>query len=100
MSDGPTNAEKIRCLPYVMAFDAFNSTFCQLSVLGSVFILFMAELGLPKHEIGLILSLVPFASMGAIFLAPLAARVGVKRVFVASWGLRNVFAGGTIFSPW
>ena len=100
MSDGPTNAEKIRCLPYVMAFDAFNSTFCQLSVLGSVFILFMAELGLPKHKIGMILSLVPFASMGAIFLAPLAARLGVKRVFVTSWGLRNVFAAGTLFSPW
>ena len=90
----------MRHLPFVMAFDAFNSTFCQLSVLGSVFILFLAELGLPKGQIGAVLSLVPFASMGAIFLAPLAARVGVKKVFVTAWATRNVFAAGTLLSPW
>lgn len=100
MSPQPTNAEKIRRLPFVIAFDAFNSMFCQLSVLGSVFILFLSELGLPKTQIGMVLSLVPFASVGAILLAPLAARVGVKRVFVVFWGTRNVFAAILLATPW
>ncbi|RPI60946.1 MAG: MFS transporter, partial [Planctomycetaceae bacterium] len=100
MNASPTNAEKIRRLPFVIAFDAFNATFCQLSVLGSVFILFLSELGLPKGRIGLILSLVPFASVGAILLAPLAARIGVKRVFITFWGTRNIFAAIILLTPW
>ena len=84
----------------MIAFDAFNNVFCQFTVFGAVFILFLSELGLPKTQIGLVLSLVPFASMGAIFLAPLAARVGVKRVFVTFWGARNIFAGAIMATPW
>ena len=99
MSDGPTNAEKIRSLPFVMAFDAFNAGFCALAVLGSVFTLFLGELGMPKSQIGSIMSLVPLASMGAILLAPLSARIGIKKVFVAFWGTRNVFSALTLLTP-
>lgn len=101
MPAGPSNAELLRRLPYIVAFDAFNSVFCQLSVLGAaVFGTFMVTLGLREDQIGLVWSLVNFASIGAIFLAPLSARIGVKRVFVTFWGTRNVFAGGVILTPW
>jgi len=95
----PTTAEKIRRLPYLIAFDAFNNVFCVLTVFGAVFTLFLSELGLTKERISQVLSLVPFASMGAILMAPLAARVGVKRVFVAFWGSRNIFAGASSPRP-
>ena len=76
MTQEPTPAERIRHLPHVMAFDALNSVFCRLTVFGSVFVLFLSDLGLDKARIGVVLSLIPFAGIGAIFLAPLAAGWG------------------------
>ena len=83
-----------------MAFDALNSVFCQLTVFGSIFVLFLSDLGLNKARIGVVLSLIPFAGICAIFLAPLSARLGVKRVFVSFWATRNVFVGGVLAAPW
>lgn len=100
MSAEPTNAEKLRRLPFVMAFDTFNSTFCQLSVLGSIFILFLSGLGLPKSRIGMVQSLVLFCGVVSIFMAPVAARMGVKRVFITFWAIRNVFAAAVLATPW
>jgi len=100
MSGEPTTAEKFRRLPYVMAFDALNSIFCQLTVFGSVFVLFLSGLGMDKARIGFLLSLIPFASTGAILLAPLAARIGVKPIFLGFWAARNAFVAGMLLTPW
>jgi HEAT repeat protein/MFS-type transporter involved in bile tolerance (Atg22 family) len=100
MPDEPITAEKFRRLPYIMAFDAFNSVFCQLTVFGSVFVLFLSGLGMDKARIGFLLSLISFASMGAIFLAPLSARIGVKPTFLGFWTARNLFVAGMLATPW
>ncbi len=100
MAVEPTPAERIRHLPHVAAFDAFNSVFCRLTVFDSVFVLFLSELGLDKARIGLVLSLIHFAAVGSIFLAPLAARVGVKPVFLVFWGARNLFVLGMLPLPY
>lgn len=100
MPTEPTNAEKLRRLPFVMAFDSFNSMFCNLSVLGSIFILFLSALGLPKSRIGMVQSLVLFCGVVSILMAPVAARLGVKRVFITFWAIRNVFAAAILATPW
>jgi HEAT repeat protein/MFS family permease len=100
MSAEPTNAEKLRRLPFVMAFDTFNSVFCNLSVVSGIFILFLSAMGMPKGRIGLIQSLLLFCGVISIFMAPIAAKVGVKRVFITFWGIRNIFAAAILAAPW
>lgn len=96
----PTTAEKLRRLPFVMGFDALNSMFCNLSVLGSIFILFLSAMGLNKSRIGLVQSLVLFCGVVSVFMAPVAARLGPKRVFITFWASRNVFALAILATPW
>ncbi len=79
LKDTPTDAEKIRRLPWTVAGDTANALFTQLTIFGSAFILFLSELGLPKTEIGLTMSLLPFCGLIALFVAPLVARAGFKR---------------------
>ncbi len=100
MSAETTNAEKIRRLPFVMAFDAFNSTFCQLTVFGGMFILFLSAMGLKREGIGTVQSLLAFCGVVSIFIAPVAARLGVKRVFIFFWACRNVFTVALLAAPW
>ncbi|MFA6133802.1 MAG: MFS transporter [Phycisphaerae bacterium] len=100
MSSEPTNADRIRHLPYVLAFDSLNAAFCSLSILGSIFVLFLSELGLPKDRVGFLLSLICFMSVIALVMAPLAARWGVKRVFLTAWTIRNGFALMMLATPW
>ena len=96
----PTTAEKIRRLPWTLAADATNSVFCTLTVFGSVFTLFLDELGLPKRQIGLILSLFPFCGLIAPFIAPWTARVGVKRTFLVFFGARKFVVALLLLTPW
>ena len=99
MPSEPTNAEKTRRLPWVIAANATNSVFCTLTVFGSVFTLFLDELGLPKTYIGFILSLFPFCGVLAPFVAPLTVRLGIKRTFIAFWGLRKVVTALLLLTP-
>ncbi len=88
-----TDVEKIRRLPWIVAADSLNTGFFLLTFSGSVFILFLNELGLNAGQIGFLLSLVPFCGIIAPFVAPTVARFGYKRTFVTFWGIRNfVFA--------
>jgi MFS family permease len=96
----PTNAEKIRRLPWSIAFNAANSVFVQLTFFGSVFVLFLSELGLSKTQIGSLLSLFPFSGLIALFIAPAVARFGYKRAFLASWGARKTVAVFLLLTPW
>ena len=67
---------------------------------GSVFILFLNELGLPKTRIGFILSLLPFCGVLALFIAPTIARAGFKRTFIIFWGLRKFVIAFLLLTPW
>lgn len=100
MSEEPTNAEKIRALPWSIAGWGFNSVYVQLTLLGSVFVLFLSELGLSKSRIGDLLSFVPFAAIIALFIAPRIARTGYKRTFLIFFGARKVATVFVLFTPW
>ena len=95
-----TNTEKIRRLPWSIAYGGTNAAFCYLTVFGSVFILFLDELGLPKTQIGFILSLIPLCGVLALFIAPTIAHVGFKRIFIIFWGLRKFVAAFLLLTPW
>ena len=53
----------------------------------------LAELGLPKQQIGFLLSLFPFCGLLALGFAPTAARFGRKRVYVVCYGIRKPVMG-------
>jgi len=99
MNQELTNLEKIRRLPWQIAGNGFNIIFWLTAAAGSVFILFLAELGLDKARIGLLLSLLPFCGISAIFTAPYVARFGLKRVFLLFFGARKIFAACLLFVP-
>ncbi|MCX7668861.1 MAG: MFS transporter, partial [Anaerolineae bacterium] len=94
-----TETEKLRRLPWAFAHIATNAVFCQLTVFGPVFILFLTELGLDKAQIGLLLAFFPLAGVIAPLVAPLVARLGYKRVFVALWGTRKAVVAGLLLTP-
>ena len=95
-----TEAEKIRRLPWSIARSATNRVFCHFTVFGSAFILFLDEMGLPKTQIGFLLSLFPFCGLLALFIAPRVARVGFKRTFIIFWGVRKFVVALLLFAPW
>ena len=95
-----TKAEKISRLPWSVACTATNSVFIHLTVFGPVFILFLNELGLPKTQIGFLLSLFPFGGILALFIAQMVARVGFKRIFIVFYGVRKFAVALLLFTPW
>ena len=95
-----TDEQKIRRLPWFYGHNVCNSIFCQLTFFGPVFVLFLSELGLPKIQIGFLLSLLPFCGLLALFIAPAVARAGVKRVFLIGWAGRKGAAIFLLPVPW
>lgn len=96
----PTNVEKLRGLPWSIAGDTGNTVFAQLIFFGSVFVLFLDELGLNKTQIGSLLSLIPFCGLLALFIAPATARFGFKRTFVTFFGVRKLITVFLLVTPW
>lgn len=96
----PDEAEKMRALPFSLAQGGLNAIFCMWSFSGSFFLLFMSEMGLPKEQIGVLLSLFPFCGLLALFAAPLAARMGRKRLFLIGYGARKIVFAGLLLLPW
>lgn len=94
----PTYTEKIRCLPWSYLSNAANSAFASLTVFGTVFIIFLDKLGLPKGQIGFILSLFPFCGIIALFITPSIAKFGLKRTFILMWGTRKVITSLLLFT--
>lgn len=92
-------AEKLRSLPWQGAHHAFNATFTSLTFFGPVFLLLLSELGLPKAQMGLLLSLFPFCGLLALGFAPVATRLGRRRVFLTCYGLRKVVVLGLLLLP-
>lgn len=95
----PTNAEKFRGLPWDLAFSAANSVFVQFTFFGSVFVLFLSELGLSKSQIGTLLSLLPFSGLLALIVAPTVARIGYKRAALLSWSTRTIVTAPILLTP-
>jgi MFS family permease len=87
-------------LPWSIASNSANVIFSQLTFFGSVFVLFLNELGLSKTLIGSILSLIPFFSAIALFVAPAVARFGYKRTYLAFFGGRKFVAALLLLTPW
>lgn len=81
------------------ASNGLNTIFCLWTFAGSVFVLFLSELGLPKAHIGVVLSLFPFCGLLALGFAPLAVRLGRKRVFLACFGARKCVMAGLLLLP-
>ncbi len=99
MSSEPTNAEKLRRLPWSIFANATNSIFVRLTFFGSIFVLFLSELGLSKTEIGTLLSLMPFAGLIALFIAPAVARYGYKRTYLVFFGGRKIVTVFLLLTP-
>jgi MFS family permease len=95
-----TDEQKIRALPWCLAQSVLNTFFVLWTFGGSVFVLFLDELGLSKGLIGLLLSLFPFCGLLALGFAPVAARLGRKRVFLAGYGLRKPVMALLLLLPW
>ena len=73
----PTQYEKLRAIPWSLAYDLANTFFVQLTFFGSVFILFLDELGLNESQIGVLLSILPFLSLLSLFItSPVALPSG------------------------
>ena len=66
MTHEPTTVEKLHKLPWAIASNAALAIFVQLTFFGSVFVLFLNELGLSTSQIGFVLSLLPFAGLLAL----------------------------------
>lgn len=98
-SDILTEAEKIRRLPWLIAGDTANIVFVLLTFTGSVFVLYLNELGLNAGQIGVMLSLVPFCGMIAPLVAPLAERIGFKRIFISTRTLRIIPIALLLLTP-
>ena len=96
----PTNTEKIRGMRWSVAQSAANTVFVQFTYFGSVFILFLNELGLNYSEIGLLLSFFPFFGIIAVFIAPRVARFGYKRTFILFWTIRKFITALLLLVPW
>lgn len=95
-----TTAEKLDKLPWSIASNGMMNIFWQLFFSGAVFTLFLDALGLNKSQIGFLLSLLPYTGLLALFVAPLIAHVGYKRVYVTADAVRTTMAGFLIFAPW
>ena len=92
--------EKIRRLPWLYIHNSANSAFSVLTWFGPVFVLFLSEIGLPKTRIGILLSFLPFSGVIALFIAPMVARTGVRRVFLICWASRKFVTAFLLFTPW
>ena len=91
---------KIRALPWHLAHGALTNIFWLWTFGGSVFLLFLSEVGLSKGEIGVMLSFFPFAGLLALVVAPFATRLGRKRVFLTCYSVRYFVIINLVFLPW
>ena len=99
MASEPTTIEKLRGIPWSIATFAANTFFVQFTFFGSVFPLFLAELGLSKGQMGFLFSLMPFLGLIAPFIGPWTARFGYKRTFLTFFGVRKIFTVMLLATP-
>ncbi len=94
-----TDRQKIRKLPFYIAAMTMNSVFTTLTVFGSVFPLFLADLGLDKARIGLALALIPYATLISPIMAPFVSKWGFRRTFLTVWTIRKFIITAMLLAP-
>jgi MFS family permease len=95
-----TTVAKLRGLPWSIAANVANTVYCQFTFFGSVFPLFLSELGLSKSQMGLLFSLMPFGGLVSPLVAPAAARFGYKNFYMVFWGIRKIVTALLLLTPW
>jgi MFS family permease len=94
-----SDARKMRALPWSLAHITLNNFFYTWSFGSSIFPLFLSELGLPKNQIGLILSFFPFTGLLALVFGRKVAVWGRKRVFLLGYGIRKPVMAALLLLP-
>lgn len=89
-----------RWVAWLVAQGVINSVYCRITVFGSIFILFLHDLGMSKSQTGAALSLIPFSHLIGLAIAPAVARFGPKRAYVLGFGVRNLFVALMLATPW
>ncbi len=74
--------------------------FAQFTWFGSTFVLMLSTLGMSKGQIGLMLSLIPFGGLVALFIGTAVARTGYKRTFIIFYALRKASTALLLLTPW
>jgi MFS family permease len=100
LSTSDSDRRKIRAIPWYLAHTVLTSIFFLWTFGGSVFLLFLSELGLPKVQIGIMLSFFPFSGLIALVFAPYATRIGRKLVFLLCYGSRYFVIINLLLLPW
>lgn len=95
-----TNTEKVRALPWLVAAILGNGMFAVLTLFGPMFPLYMDRMGLDKGRIGSLLAVIPLFSLLGLVVAPLNARLGLKRSHMLYMFLRKVVLLGVLAAPW
>ena len=89
-----------RYLKWFFASQGLNSAFAMITFGSSVFVLYLADLGLDKARIGFMLSLFPFAGLIAPFISGPVSRFGFKRSYLAGYGTRKFVMLFMLAAPW
>ncbi len=87
MNSAPTNVEKLRAIPIIIVATFLRSIYL-LTVTGTVFVLFLDELGIDKARIGVVMSIAPFIGIISLVIVPIVERSGLKRTTKIFWMLR------------
>ena len=99
MSSTLTDVDKINRLPWLVGAQTLNIVFVLLTFSGTVFVLFLDELGFDDAQIGVLLAIVPFLGVIAPFIAPTVTRFGYKRTYVTFWGIRKFVIAFLLLTP-
>jgi MFS family permease len=94
-----TPEQAVRRLPWALGAIALNSVFAYTIFAGPVLILLLAELGLSKTQVGLILACFPLTGVVAPLVGPAVARLGYKRIFLICWAARKTVAATLLLTP-
>ncbi len=95
-----TNLEKMRGLPWSVAFNTSNQIFAYLTFFGPMIVLFLNLLGFSKTQIGTTLGILYATGIFSVFLAPMAARIGYKRTFRTFMATRAGVVIFLLFTPY
>ena len=92
--------EQLSFVPWFLVSNALGTFFILWTFNGSLFLLFLHELGLPDGQVGVVLSLFPFCGVIALVVAPVTARLGFKRIFLFCYGFRKCVMALLLLLPW
>ncbi len=92
--------KKLHALPWSYASTSLNTFFYIWTFGGSIFPLFLSELGLTKDHIGLLIAFFPFSGLIALLAGPYVAHWGRKRVYLFGFGIRKPVMACLLLLPW